>query len=147
MFWAVTWLLMAKSRSISYNLTSNCSGEVRWKVHTILYQSLNPINNNKATIWWWKIFFYPLLHLINFKVLKNLHSLVVSPESEWVHEKSQINKWNIASGSPPIFNSYYNSESPGIKFIFVFYIKKGFAKISCLKLSRKETTWRQFRSI
>ena len=30
---------------------------------------------------------YSLLHLINFKVLKNLHSLVVNLEAEWVHMK------------------------------------------------------------
>ena len=30
---------------------------------------------------------YSLLYLINFKVLKNLHSLVVSLEAEWVHMK------------------------------------------------------------
>lgn len=29
-----------------------------------------------------KTMFYPHLHLINFKVLKNLYSLVVSPETE-----------------------------------------------------------------
>ena len=30
---------------------------------------------------------YSLLHLINFKVLKNLHSFMVSLEDEWVHMK------------------------------------------------------------
>ena len=63
------------------------------------------------------------------------------------HEKRQINKGNIASGNPSNFSNYYYSENFGITHNFVCYIKKGFAEISYLKQSRKETTLRQFRSI
>lgn len=55
------------------------------------------------------------------------------------HEESQINKGNIASGSPSTFNNYYYSENLVITHNFVCYIKKRFAEISYLKQTRKET--------
>lgn len=85
--------------------------------------------------------FYPLLHLINFQSAKEF---AFSGGESWgwmnTHLKSHKNKSNIASGSPLTSNSYYNSESSGIKFTFVFYINSGFAKqmkISSLMQSRK----------
>lgn len=73
--------------------------------------------------------FYPLPHLTNFQSGIEFAFFGGEPRG-WMgtHFKRQANKWNIASDSPLTSNSYYNSENPRIKFIFVFYIKNGHTK-------------------